>query len=265
MINLVTFGTKNYEPLLEVFHKSIKLTIKEEYTLNYYSLDYDSDLKDDNLVVRKIELFKDYSRPAKNKPLVLLHSLLDIQDEYFIYLDLDMVMTKNFNSQYYIDRIKNSHTPLSPMFYWTFCFFEDRWWATDLCKEMGVDRNFRHHQQTNIVAYKREHFNFLLDWYQFLTDSVFGPKSYGDEEMFNVLISKYNQNENLGVCCITENYIRVGDIYQYMRELDNGTFDMNNFLPDAEVYHSNYKSENIMFYHGIKDVPKIEDYLKTLI
>ena len=40
MIQFVTFGTENYEPLLEVFHKSIKLTCKEEYTLNYYSLNY---------------------------------------------------------------------------------------------------------------------------------------------------------------------------------------------------------------------------------
>jgi len=50
-----------------------------------------------------------------------------------------------------------------------------------------------------------------------------------------------------------------------MVELDNGTFDMNNFLPDAETYHSKYKFENIMFYHGFKDVDKIKDYLKTLI
>lgn len=265
MIQFVTFGTKNYEPLLQVFHKSIKLTCKEDYTLNYYSVDYDCDLTDDNLVIRKIETFNDYSRPAKNKPYVLLQSLMDIQDEYFLYLDLDMVMTKNFNSQYFIDRIKNSHTALSPLFYWTFCFFEGRFWATDLCSEMGFDRNFRHHQQTNIVAYTKNHFKFLLDWYQGITDSTYGPKSYGDEEMFNIMISKYKQDKSLDVCCITENYIKQGDIYQYMRELDSGIFDMNNFLPDAEIYHSKYKFENIMFYHGIKDVKKIDDYLKTLI
>jgi hypothetical protein len=264
MIQFVTFGTENYEPLLEVFHKSIKLTCKESYTLNYYSLNYDSKLKDDNLVVRKIELFKDYSRPAKNKPYVILQSLLDIEGDYFLYLDLDMVMTKNYNSKYFIDRINNSHTPLSPLFYWTFCFFDGRFWATDLCKKMGVDRNFRHHQQTNIVAYSKKHFEFLLDWYQGITDSVFGPQSYGDEEMFNVMISKYNQNTSLGVCCITENYIK-GDIYKNMVDLYNGNFDMDNFYPDAETYQSEYKFENIMFYHGIKDIDKINNYLTTLI
>ena len=50
MIQFVTFGTENYEPLLDVFHKSIKLTCKENYTLNYYSLNYDSKLKDENLI-----------------------------------------------------------------------------------------------------------------------------------------------------------------------------------------------------------------------
>lgn len=264
MIQFVTFGTEDYEPLLEVFHESIKINIKEDYTLNHYALNYDSNLKDENLVIRKIDLLKDYSRPAKYKPYVILQSLLDIQDDYFLYLDLDMVMTKNFNSQYFIERIKDSKTALSPMFYWTFCYFKDKFWAVDLCKKMGFERGFRHHQQTNIVAYTKKHFQFLLDWYQGITDSVFGPESYGDEEMFNVMLSKYKQDNSLDVCCITENYIKQGDIYQYMVELDNGTFDMNNFLPDAEAYHSKYKFENIMFYHGFKDVDKIKNYLKIL-
>lgn len=265
MIQFVTFGTENYEPLLEVFNKSIMIHCKEEYTLNYYALNYQSNFTGKNVVVRNVDLIKDYSRPAKNKPYILLQSLLDIDAEHFLYLDLDMVMTKNFKSKYFIERMDNSHTALSPLFYWTFCFFDGRFWATDLCSEMGVDRNFRHHQQTNIVAYTKKHFKFLLDWYQGITDSVFGPKSYGDEEMFNIMISKYNQNNSLDVCCITENYLKQGDIYQYMVELDNGTFDMDNFLPDAETYHSKYNFENIMFYHGIKDVHKISNYLKTLI
>jgi hypothetical protein len=49
-----------------------------------------------------------------------------------------------------------------------------------------------------------------------------------------------------------------------MIDLDNGTFDMNNFYPDAETYLSEYKFKNIMFYHGIKDVEKIDNYLKTI-
>lgn len=261
MIQFVTFGTENYEPLLNVFHKSIKINCKEDYVLNYYSLNYDCKLKDNNLKVRKLNLFNDYSRPSKNKPYVLLQSLLDIQDDYFLYLDLDQVMTKNFNSDYFIERIKNSLTPLSPMFYWRFCYHIDKFWAVDLCKEMGYHRGDRHHQQNNIIAYTKKHFKFLLDWYQGITDSVWGPKSFGDEEMFNVMLSKYEQDNSLDVCCITENYIKVGDIYQYMIELDNGTFDMNNFLPDADEYRAKYKFENIMFYHGFKDVDKIENYL----
>lgn len=264
MIQFVTFGTKNYEPLLEVFHESIKINCKEKYRLNYYSIGYDSELSDDNLVVRKLEIPNNFSRITKIKPYVLINSLIDVKGKNFLYLDLDMVMTKNFNSKYFVDIIEKSHTPLSPLFYWTFCFFEGRWWATDLCNEMGVDRNFRHHQQSNIIAYTRKHLYFLIDWYSSLCDSVYGVKSYGDEEMFNVMISKYDQNNSLGVCCITENYLKEGSIYEYMEQLDNGTFDMNNFLPDAEVYHSNYKYENIMFYHGIKDVEKIKKYLKTV-
>jgi hypothetical protein len=284
MINIVSFGTDNCEELLDYFYKSLVNMCNEKFVLHYYSVNYKSNIKGDNLIIHQFNTNKVFKRGSRDvassskselnpvflKPNILIKSLIDINSENFIYLDLDILLTKNFNSDILFDRIKNSNTPLSPQHFWEFpmdyrdpenikCFGED------LCLELSIDRSGKKWSQNCMIVYSKKHLDFLLDWNNMANNDKLRNIATGDEEIYNVALWSYNQNSNLGTACITNGVVdirkvinsRYEDVLECYKLHEAGLFNKSYFITQNKMT-SEMTDRSVMIFHGIS----INDFKK---
>jgi len=284
MVNIVSFGTSNYDDLLKHFYKSLSNNCKENFTLHYYSINYESSVKGDNLITYNFytnKIFKrgdrDVSSSTKSeinpvflKPNILIKSLIDINSENYIYLDIDVILTKNFNSEVLFSKIKNSRTPLSPQHFWEYpmdyrnpnnikCFGED------LCKELSIERSGKLWSQNCMIVYSKKHLDFLLDWNSMSNNNQLRNLSTGDEEIYNVTLWLYDQINNLGSVCISNGIVdirktstsRFEDIIDCYRLYNSGLFDRSLFVAQNKMT-SETTNESVMIFHGIS----VTDFLR---
>jgi hypothetical protein len=277
MVNFVSFGTDNCEELLDYFYKLLVSKCKEEFTLHYYSVNYESSIKGNNLITYELNTNKKFKRgdrhvssstksefnPVFLKPIVLIKSLIDIKSDNFIYLDLDTVLTKNFNSTILFDRIKNSNTPLSPQHFWEYPMdYRDpnniKCFGGDLCIELSIERSGKLWSQNCMIVYSKKHLDFLLDWNKMTNDDKLRNMATGDEEIYNVTLWSYDQNDNLGTTCISNGVVdirRVGnsrfeDIIECYDRYNNNSFDKSLFV--AQNKHTREMTDkSVMIFHGV--------------
>jgi len=284
MVNIVSFGTDNCEELLDYFYKSLVNICSEKFVLHYYSVNYKSNIKGDNLITHEFDTNKFFKRRSRDvsssskselnpvflKPNILIKSLIDINSENFIYLDLDVLLTKNFNSDILFDRVKNSNTPLSPQHFWEFpmdyrdpnnikCFGED------LCIELSIERKGKLWSQNCMVVYSKSHLDFLLDWNSITNNDKLRNISTGDEELYNITLWSYGQNGNLGTACISNGVVdirktgnsRFEDIVDCYKIYENGYFNKSYFITQNKMV-SEMTNNSVMIFHGLK----INDFKK---
>jgi hypothetical protein len=110
-VNFVSFGTENCEDLLERFYAGLLRSCKEDFVLHYYSINYESKVTGERLSIRRLDPEIHREVPLFYKPIVLVRSLIDLDSEYFIYLDLDIWVTSKFCAQTLVDMSRVSKTP----------------------------------------------------------------------------------------------------------------------------------------------------------
>lgn len=277
MVNFVSFGTDNCDELLEYFYKSLVDKCNEEFILHYYSVNYESSIKGDNLIIHKFNTSKTFKRgnrhvssstssefnPVFLKPNVLIKSLIDIDSDNFIYLDLDILLTKNFNSEILFSKIKNSNTPLSPQHFWEFPMdYRDpnniKCFGGDLCEELLIERLGKLWSQNCMIVYNKSHLDFLLDWNSYTNNDKLRNIATGDEEIYNVTLWSYNQNGNLETTCISNGIVdirklensRFEDILECYKLYENGLFDKSYFIDQNKMTYQ-MTNESVMIFHGI--------------
>jgi hypothetical protein len=260
MLNFVSFGTDNCEDLLDFFYKNLLHTCKEKFTLHYYSINYKTKIIGENLITREIYSDKKYNKPVYFKPMVLLKSLIDIDSENFIYLDLDVKLTKNFSSKFLFKKIIDTNTPLSPIHFWEHPFeFNNtiiEYRGEKICALESIER-CGIYVQNCLIVYSNNHLDFLLDWNSLVYNSKIRLLSSGDEELFNVILWKYKQKNNLGYICVTNGTVNINNLgrfnsiftaYDYFQ---NDLFEKS-MLTERNNYYNNYKNDNVMLFHGLK-------------
>ena len=277
MVNFVSFGTSNCDELLEHFYKLLNSKCKEEFTLHYYSVNYESNIKGDNLITYIFNTNKVFKRgnrhvssstssefnPVFLKPNVLIKSLIDIDSDNFIYLDLDILLTKNFNSEILFSKIKNSNTPLSPQHFWEFPMdYRDpnniKCFGGDLCEALLLDRTGKLWSQNCMIVYSKRHLDFLLDWNNIANNVEYRKLVTGDEEIYNVVLWSNGQNGNLGTRCISNGIVdirkvpnsRYEDILECYIKYENGKFDKSYFVAQNKMTRQ-MTDESVMIFHGI--------------
>lgn len=258
-VNFVSFGTENCEDLLGKFYSGLLRSCREDFVLNYYSIGYDSKVSGKRLVTRKIDP-KHQKNPFFYKPIVLMRSLVDIESEFFIYLDLDILLTKNFSPTLLKESVKESKTPLSPNHYWEFPFSFVDGIKTDMGKRVCDLKEIircNKYVQACLIGYTKNHFEFLLDWISLIKDERVIEISIDDEEVYNATLWKYGQTETLGYICVTNGTVdldglgRFGSIEKAYEKFESGEFDKN-MLIDRNNFHSGFNSGKVMIFHGIK-------------
>jgi hypothetical protein len=258
MLNIISYGTENYEYQARVLYKSLLNRCDQEFRFHYYSVGYDSKWIEHNLVLHRIDVENKSIRPNFYKSMVLLKSLIDIEGEDYMYLDLDNILTPRFDSEFLLELNSNSHTPLAPIFYWEILDHGDRSWGNRLCEELGIER-CGHHVNNSLITYSKRHFGFLLDWCYYTMDERYRNLVYGDEELFNVMLWKYKQDRNLGACSVSTFCLKEDMLY-YMQRLSDNTFDVSMFS-DNNKYTRQFDPKLLMLFHGSKEPQPLQEYL----
>ena len=255
MINFVSFGTKNCEELLKFFYNNLLEFCNEDFKLHYFSINYDSKVIGEKLIYHKINYDKKYNNAFFYKPIVLLKSLMDIDCENFVYLDLDILLTKNFSSDTLFSTVNKSKTPLSPNHYWEYPILfkndEEIKMGDKVCKLKSIERCNKY-VQACLIVYNKSHFEFLIDWISLVNDDSVIDISIDDEELYNATLWKYNQTNTLGYICVTDGTTKNNNIFLLFEKFQIGIFDKE-FFNHKNKFYTNFKNENVMIFHGIKN------------
>jgi len=260
MLNLVSFGTENCEKSLDFLYKHLIKNCEENFVLHYYSINYKSNISGNNLIKYEIYPNKNYKNPVYYKPMVLLKSLIDSNSENFIYLDLDILLTKNFSSDFLFNKINKSNTPMSPSHFWEYPFeFKNdikRTKGEEISKINFIER-CGVYVQNCLIIYNKKHFQFLLDWNGLIHDNNSFNLSSDDEELYNVMLWKYKQSNNLGYICVTDGTVNVNNmgrfnsIFAAYEKFQKDEFEKT-MLTDENNYYKNFNKKNVMVFHGFK-------------
>jgi hypothetical protein len=259
-VNFISFGTQNCEFLLEKFHANLLKTCKEDFILNYYAVGYESEVKGDRLKTRSIHPEIHQENPLFHKPVVLMKSLIDLDVDNFIYLDLDIQLTKKFSAQILFDSANQSKTPLSPNHFWENPFSfngEDRIERGErICRMKSIERCNKY-VQACLISYTRNHFQFLLFWAGMAVDEKSIAVSADDEELYNATLWKWGQTKTLGYICVTNGTVdvdglgRFDSIERAYEMFESDRFNKSIFTDENNFYRG-FDPENVMIFHGIK-------------
>jgi hypothetical protein len=260
MINFVSFGTKNCEELLKFFYNNLLEFCNEDFKLHYFSINYDSKVIGEKLIYHKINYDKKYNNAFFYKPIVLLKSLMDIDCENFVYLDLDILLTKNFSSDTLFSTVNKSKTPLSPNHYWEYPFLfknnEEIKMGEKVCKLKSIER-CNQYVQACLIVYNKNHFEFLVDWISLVNDDSVSNLSVDDEELYNATLWKYNQTKTLGYICVTNGTVNIDNLGCFNSiKLAHEKYELNQFdksmFTNQNNFYKNFDNKNVMIFHGIK-------------
>jgi hypothetical protein len=274
----VTYFTESYERLIWSFVRSVARFSTRKCIL--YTVNYDSKLVyqlSDQFIIRRIDLGKDDKLDAQGrslnvltlKPEVLLDSVRHMPHSKFVYCDTDVYLTATADDiSKYFSRLNNYPLVNSHV--------HDRLLASDvipgewvstldvLSEESGIPIRVFPRRKANFMLYDARSdwfFQEQLDIYYKHKDSPRpGIFRLHDEDMLNIILSKFDLQESLPVIDMEESSI----------------IDMNKFFNYS--YHrsqiSQYvklpeREEEVLIFHGFKDpefYKSIEsDYLPTVL
>jgi hypothetical protein len=214
----------------------------------------------EQLVHHKVNYNKEYKKAFFYKPIVLLKSLVDIESENFIYLDLDIILTKNFSSSTLFNTINNSNTPLSPNHFWEYPFFitdnKQTKIGDEICKLKSIER-CGNYVQNCLIVYNKNHFEFLIDWVSLVNDDFVIKVSVDDEELYNITLWRYNQTKTLGYLCVTNGTVNIDNLGCFNSiKLAHEKYELDQFdksmFTNQNNYYKGFDNKNVMIFHGIK-------------
>ena len=111
--------------------------------------------------------------------------------------------------------------------------------------------------QNCLIAYTKNHFQFLTYWAGLSQDEEAISVCHEDEEIYNAVLWKYGQTETLGYICVTNGTVdvdglgRFGSVERSYEKFEAGEFDRDMFT-DRNNFYSRFDQEKVMIFHGIK-------------
>lgn len=279
MLKIIFFSDIKYEYQIEALIESILINSKEEVSLIYYTIGFNSSLDYPNLIKKFYDINIKKPRFEYYKPSILLDAIETFGKGDYLFLDSDIIIGHRFD----ILKIKNDYDfPLCPCGNWDYPFVAtgDKFYEngkfvgkidcdeTNLMKYLGVEKRTMNYIYTCIISFNDRCIDIIKEWKSLCDDDnliqnreFYYP--FHDETPLNVILWKRG---------ITLNFNRIFlnnlefNPFKYIEENDNIIGDPNiNYGIMSNNLMRCENSSNIMFYHGIKDkieLHKVISYLK---
>jgi hypothetical protein len=268
----VTYCTKSYEYLLINLLKSVKNYSNRRiivYTINYnFDLDKYYQYKNSQFeFIRydmeegsKDELGRDFNI-SSFKPKICLEITKKLPKDKFIFIDTDIHFTTNSDDlSKFLPKIKhyplfNSH--VHDIIYMPNVIEEEPWSDTVglILKEVNINQSrLFPRRKANVFLFDKNcdwYFKEQINLFETLKDKnkLFLLKVY-DEDLANVIVTKYGLTESLPLVDIEESY----DLS--LHKIQDYSYSMTSISPNVTLPQN---LNDIYFFHGFK---KIEDYHK---
>ena len=259
-MRLIAFSDENFLPVVQNLVSSLD-KIYPHAPLTYYMVGFHRKncLQSENLKISYKTFFPKPGLPNLNflKPSILLQSLMDHDEDIFIFLDSDITIGKRFSPESILR--KSLEFPLASFgpyeLPYTFRTSEGgitETYTPDLLMDyFGVKSKSMRYVQNCLIAYHRNHQNFLLEWEsiclnKYLLKEHWRYFSFQDETAFNMLLWKYSATENLGHIFVNTHKFST---FRLIEEREN----LSRINIDDNPYEFCDESSKIMFYHGTKD------------
>lgn len=259
-MKIVFYSDKNYEYQAKALIESIILNGKEDISMIYYTIGFQSSLNYPNLTKKPFPI--DFNKPKFEfyKPTILLDAIDTFGGE-FLFLDTDIIVGRRFN----INKFKhNKPYPILSVGNWDYpfvCSYENGEYKnvcdeTNLMNYFGVKGRTMNYVYTCIISFNENCRDFILEWksmcdneYLLIHRGVFFP--FPDETPMNVLLWKRGIDVNYGRIYL--NTLEFEPL-KYIEENDDvvGDEKINYGILGSDLMRCD-NSSNVMFYHGIKN------------
>jgi len=263
-MTIILFSDKNYEAQAIECIKSFQSKIVDDVKVIYYTINFKSDVKLNNVTPHEYITNKNYYKLNFYKPDLCLLTTQLYADTHYIYIDIDFILSKKVN----FDQLKHDEEyPLAsygPVEYP--CIYEYVgglvYTESLLMKYFNVPQRTMRYVWNCFFVFNNKCIDFLEEWksmceneYLLKQKEKIFPSQ--DETPFNVCLWKRNATKNLGHAFL--NTISVSKVKfieeNFVRDFSFGEcLDCNNF--DWETVHD---SDHILGYHAFKNIDDMKE------
>jgi hypothetical protein len=260
-MKIITYGDPQSVNLLWTLAESLKYSdLENKYKIIFYSVNHKSDFKHEKVEVRHIDMEKKRFNNHRDfwffKPKVLIKSIMDFDDEFFLYLDLDILVGKRFNPLNLIEEYDLKSSPFPLCVEHTLNRLGDETiqnFLKSYYSLLGGDYKWKKMIQNCFILYCENHLDFLYEWRDLCYSDWYCEKlklngwdvnSIGDENILSYLYMKYRFEKN------------IKNIYNnYSNEHWVKVIEENNrtWVSCGNVETNVDNSDTIQFYHHMKN------------
>lgn len=263
---IVFYGYKSQENITKGLIESARLNLKYNFKLVYFTVDFSTEIKYDNLVNFRISE-KELNYFIDPKSIIIEKSINIFGNRNYLYLDNDILFSKKIN----IDNIINNYNyPMSSSLEYSKSKIDIDNYTNDvvgylyknikkiddinieeIISNLNVKNLSMGYQSTKLISYNSSCLDFIKEWKKLLNNTVNKPYSFNISDLFfNLLLWKKGADKSFKkILFNAKSY----DIIEYIEEgNDLRLLDILNFD----------KSDDYIFYFGIKNESDIYKYLK---
>jgi hypothetical protein len=259
-MKIITYGDPQSVNLLWTLAESLKYSdLENKYKIIFYSVNHKSDFKHEKVEVRHIDMEKKRFNNHRDfwffKPKILIKSIMDFDDEFFLYLDLDILVGKRFNPLSLIEEYDLKSSPFPLCVEHTLSRIDSEEIKSILKNHyslLGSNYKWEKMIQNCFILYGRNHIDFLYEWRDLCYSDWYCEKlnlnrlnvTAGDESIMWYLYMKYQFEKsikNIYNNHSNEHWVKV------IEENDRTWVSCENVHVNVD------NSDTIQFYHMMKN------------
>jgi autotransporter strand-loop-strand O-heptosyltransferase len=267
--NIVLYCDKGYHELaintIESFSR-----VKDNFTFHYFTIDFKPTVNIPNVVVHYISSILEVPHVQFMKPFILLEALKYVNE--FIYIDCDLIPSKNFNYDDYVNSIKKyPYCPLLhktewqyPVYYWQHNGKTHSVNENSMMEFLNVKKRSQPWVTTLMVGVNKSCESFIKQWSDIcLNKKLWNPKNskydtlpqkyreyfhMPDETPLNVLYWKYKLKDYYKTGAVLEPKKIESFLKLEGSLITNTRIEKDNPITDC------LNSEEVYVYHQLKDL-----------
>ena len=269
---IMLYSDKTFDPLAQNCIKSLGTGLKDT-TIVYFTIGFHSDFKYDNVHTIYYPLDKD--KPTYNfyKPELCLKVMDMFPAEHYIYTDVDIL----FSNKFTLDKVKHNNPyplasfgPVEYPFRWVYINGEKVIYDESyLMNYYNVSERTQRYVWSCFFSFNKLCRDFFEEFLsicenKYLTKEVNKYFPFRDETAFNICLWKRKASVNLGFSFVNTHLLET------VKEVETGNIQSVTTERVIDEYGMKWEyiddSNNILFYHGFKDVQdmnEILDYLRN--
>jgi len=267
------FSDKAFEPQSILCIKSLYKRIPDDVKIVYFTIGFNSDFELKNLYKYYIDYNPNFDRFTYYKPDISLKVMSLFPNECYIYTDSDIL----FSSKFTIDNVINSTLsyPIGSFGPHEYPFtFDDvdggrtYYNETLLMNYFNVSARSMRYVWACFFSFNPQCKDFMEEWSSMCNNRYLYDKRkfyfpFYDETSFNVCLWKRNATKSLGFAFVNTHRADMIIKCENSKDIKNEYGHNYDKLGADWEYINN--SENIMFYHGFKDIEETSAAVNFLL